>query len=58
MDIDIPAEVAKIKAAQPRFVLIREEEPDQRFGDWIQDEYTLVQQFGGDRILIYERLER
>ena len=58
MDIDIPGEVTKIKAAQPRFVLIREEEPDHRFGTWIQDKYSLVQQFGGNKILIYERLQR
>ncbi|HKK73681.1 MAG TPA: glycosyltransferase family 39 protein [Saprospiraceae bacterium] len=57
MNIDIPREVAKIKAAKPRFVLIREAAPDQRFGNWLAEEYTLVQKFGGERILIYELKE-
>jgi len=54
MEIDVAAEVAKIKAARPRFVLMRERAPDQRFGNWLQEDYELVQQFNGDKILIYE----
>lgn len=57
MNINIAEEVAKIKAAKPRFVLMKEAAPDQRFGNWLQEQYQLVEKFGGERILIYERKE-
>lgn len=55
MEIDIQEEVQRIKAAQPRFVLFQGEAPDQRFGNWLEEQYRLVKKYGGDRILIYER---
>ena len=55
MEIDVAAEVAKIKASNPQFVLLREQWRDDRFEDWIANNYTLVQTFGGDKIKVFER---
>lgn len=55
LEIDVEAEVAKIKASEPQFVLLKREWEDDRLVDWIAEYYTLVQTFDKDKIKVFER---
>lgn len=55
LEINISEEVATIKAAKPRFVLMRRKELDDRFGSWLDDDYELIKSYDNNLIMIYER---
>lgn len=55
LEIDIPVEVDLIKEVEPRFVLMRRNALDNRFGSWLQEDYNLIKSFGNNLIMIYER---
>ena len=54
LEIEVAGEVSKIKASQPRFVVLRQPLKDNRFDEWVQQEYLLAQRIG-TRVEIYER---
>jgi 4-amino-4-deoxy-L-arabinose transferase-like glycosyltransferase len=54
LEIDVEQEVARIKAQNPRFVVLRQPLPDERFDAWIEQEYTLAERIG-QRLEVYER---
>lgn len=57
LEIDVEAEVAKIKASAPQFILLKRKWEDDRLEQWIAEQYTLVQTFDNDKIKIFERVQ-
>lgn len=55
LEIDVAAEITKIKESQPKFVLLRSTWRDDRLEDWMAENYTLVKTFGKDKIKVFER---
>lgn len=55
MEIDVTAEVDKIKTSDPRFVIIKDDYPDNRFDEWLATSYHIDTTFRKGRITLYER---
>lgn len=56
LEIDVDREVAKLRKAAPRFVLVRDTLPDDRLDDWLADKYRLAKVFEEKNVLVYERV--
>jgi hypothetical protein len=56
LEVDVAAEVLRVKAADPRFIVVREAFPDDRFEPWLSENYQVVKVFPFKDVKVLERI--
>lgn len=55
LNMDLETEIEKVKAAEPRFVLQHVKFRDDRFDDWLAQNYRMVKVFEQKELMVFER---